>query len=112
MDSTLRDTLSKGSVENTQLLHHVVEESALEQLGGDEACKQGMETHTGEAGQLEDGEKDHGNEEQRSVLCQDDAKRVCVTVLAVNDAVLIIVYHGQLKRKKEISYRLLSIHGC
>lgn len=38
-DSALRDTLSKGSVENTQLLHEVVKESALKQLGGDEASK-------------------------------------------------------------------------
>lgn len=70
-DSPLRDTLSKGSVENTQLLHEVVEEPTLKQLGCDQTCEQGVETHTGEASQLEDGEEDHGHGEQGGVLCQD-----------------------------------------
>lgn len=64
-----------------------------------------MEAHTGEAGQLEDGEEDHGDREQRGVLCQNGTKRVCVAVLArvtmvmtvavaVDDVELILAYHG------------------
>lgn len=69
-DGPLRDTLSKGSVKNTQLLHEVVEEPTLKQLGSDQTREQGVKTHTGEASQLEDGEEDHGNGEQGGVLCQ------------------------------------------
>lgn len=70
-DGPLRHTLSQGSIENTQLLHEVVEEPTLKQLGCDQTCEQGVETHTGETSQLEDGEEDHGDGEQGGVLCQD-----------------------------------------
>jgi hypothetical protein len=61
-DITGGNAISKRLIQDAELFHQVVEKTALEQLGCNQAYKQGMETYARKPGQLEGGEEDHCNE--------------------------------------------------